>query len=890
MNEQDSNTDATIVKSQTISPIWFLPAVAALLGAWFLFQNMTHANVTIKIHFEHAESIIVDKTKLHYKGVIIGTVKKVELDATSGVNVIAEVESHAKFMLRKNTKFWLVSPKASLTSITGLDTLFSGSYINLQRGEGQYTTNFIAQTEQPISIPENARLINLRSDNAGSINVGTPIFYKNIKVGEVAAIRLERSAQAVNISAFVDGDYRHLVKNNSKFWNISGLSANISPAGIDISLNSITSLIAGGITFSSPEAGEALKNDAQFQLFNNIDDSKTGLSIELITDNINNLPKGAGILFKGLGIGRITDIQYSIQDQQFVVSALINPQFSDLVTAGSQFWIEQTSLTFAKIKNIGNVIKGDYIAFQPVHNSQLKSREKSTRFLIQQAEPPKSSVLSLVILSEDATGLNPDAPITYQGLKIGKITALDFSQKAGFIAVHIDIDHSYHYLINKHSQFYLLNGVNFKASLKGLEIQSTPIENLISGGIGLYNKKAVNKSLTVTLLNQDQFFRLYPSKAQVKVGLNVFSKPGTVNILSRELPSVSEGSPVYYRKLPIGEVSDFSIDNSGLMQTTLSIKGQYKHLINDHSVFWNISGFSADASFSGLKIQAESLLAIAAGGIAVGPGHREIDNKYSNGKYKLFSNQQQATTPTTLIRLTFSQAKDLQTGSKLRLKGLVVGEVIDLTLTSQQKVQATVNLKPEFAKQVACKGSRFWMVTSKASLSGVKNLSTLVTGAYINVSPGDGISEKYFKGEDAEPLLLPNQSGLRLILVADNAGSSGISSPVYHRQIQIGQVISKRLSYNASGVEITINIYPEYAHLIRQNSIFWLASGFNLDIGITGAALKATSLTSLIKGGISMSTPDNQSLQPKSDPLSRFELKKEMQEEWLNWRLAIPRL
>lgn len=889
MNEQDSKTEATVVKSQTISPIWFLPAVAALLGAWFLFQNITNANATIKIHFEHAESIIVDKTKLHYKGVIIGTVKKVELDATSGVNIIAEIESHAKFMLRKSTKFWLVSPKASLTSITGLDTLFSGSYINMQLGDGEYTTNFIAQTEQPISIPENARLINLQSENAGSIDVGTPLFYKNIQVGEVADIRLDRSGQTVNISAFVHGEYRHLVKNSSKFWNISGLSANISPTGIDISLNSITSLIAGGITFSSPEADEEIKGNAQFQLFNNIDDSKTGLPIELITNQINNLPKGAGILFKGLGIGRITDIQYSIKDEQFVVSALINPQFSDLITDGSQFWIEKTSLTFAKIKNIGNVIKGDYIAFQPVESSQLSSSKKSTRFLIQQAAPRKASALSLVVLTEDATGLNPEAPITYQGLKIGEITSLDFSEKEGFIEVRIDVAHQYNYLINKQSQFYLLNGVNFKASLKGVEIQSTPLENLISGGIGLYNKKPVNKSQTVAFLNKDQFFRLYPSKALVKVGLNVFSQPRTIKVLSRELPSATEGSPVYYRKLPIGEVSDFSIDNSGLMQTTLSIKGQYKHLINDQSVFWNISGFSADAGLTGLKIQAESLLSIAAGGIAVGPGHREIDNKYSNGKYKLFNNQKLATTPSTLISLTFNQANDLQTGSQLRLKGLVVGEVIDLTLTSQQKVRATVNLKPEFAKQVARKGSRFWMVNSEVTLSGVKNLSTLVTGAYINVSLGKGITEKYFTGEESEPLLTQNQSGLPIILRADNAGSTDISSPVYHRQIQIGQVISKRLSYNASGVEITINIYPKYSHLIRQNSIFWPASGFNLDIGITGAALKATSLTSLIKGGISMSTPDNQSLQPMSDAFSSFRLKNEMQKEWLNWTLAIPR-
>ncbi|WP_413698881.1 MlaD family protein [Psychromonas sp. KJ10-10] len=131
MTEQISNTHASSVKIKSISPIWFLPIVVAMLGFWILFQNVTNANTTINIHFQHADSIIVDKTRIRYKGVIVGTVKRVELDSESGVNVIAEIEAHAKFMLRQGTQFWLVSPKASLTSISGLDTLFSGSYINL---------------------------------------------------------------------------------------------------------------------------------------------------------------------------------------------------------------------------------------------------------------------------------------------------------------------------------------------------------------------------------------------------------------------------------------------------------------------------------------------------------------------------------------------------------------------------------------------------------------------------------------------------------------------------------------------------------------------------------------------------------------------------------------
>ena len=890
MNNHFSQKQAKIEKTHSISPIWFLPFIAALLGTWVLFQHITHANVEIKIHFENAGSIIVDKTKVRYKGVIVGTVKKIELDTSGGINIIAEIESHATFMLREKTKFWLVSPKASLTSISGLDTLFSGSYINLQPGDGDDSSVFNALTDQPISIPDNALLINLKSKTAGSITIGTPLFFKKIKVGEVARVRLNNNGQYVDIKAFVETKYRHLIKEDSKFWNISGLNANISRAGIDFKLDSLTSLIAGGITFSSPPKSAPITTHSEFELFESLDKTEMALAIELSLNNITNLPKGAGILFKGHGIGRITDIQYSIEKKQFVANAVINPQFSEMITEGAQFWLEKTSISFSKIANLGNIITGDYIAFSPAKSSQKKNNnKKTTHFVVQQTQKPAAPALPLLLLTEDATGLNSGDPVSYQGIKIGQISHLHFSDNGRFIETIININHQYQYLVNKNSQFYLLNGVNFKASLKGVKIQSTPLENIISGGIGLYNSRPVKKPTKTDTVIEKQPFRLYPSKEMAKLGKNVFSRSLNVALLSKQLPSVSEGSPVYYHKFPIGEVSSFSIDDSGLMRTNLSIKGQYKHLITKNSVFWNISGFNVDAGLSGIKIQAESLLSIASGGIAVDLAASNVSNQYANGLYKLFDSYQQATQPPQTISILFEQAYDLQIGSKLRLKGLVIGEIKELNLTRDNKVQALAELQPQFAKQVARKGSRFWIIRSELSFSGAKNLSTLVTGVYLNVLPGKGGAANKFAGEGNAPTLALKNIGLPLILLADNAGSTDIGSPVYHRQIQIGEVIDKQLSEDASGVEITVNIYPQYSHLIRKNSIFWPASGFNLDIGITGATLTSTSLTSLIKGGISMSTSDTQPLQPMSDAFTRFKLKKEMNDRWLEWKLVIPK-
>lgn len=878
---------AKIVKKRSISPIWFLPVVAALLGIWILYQNITHANTTIKIHFKNADSIIVDKTRIRYKGVIVGTVKKIELDTKSGVNVIAEIESHAKFMLREKTQFWLVSPKATLTSITGLDTLFSGSYINLHPGSGDEASNFNAVTEQPITIPDNALLVNLHSDDAGSISVGTPLFYKKIQVGEVVRVRLDKDDQLVNIKAFINDKYSHLIKENSKFWNISGLSANVTKAGINFQLDSLSSLIAGGITFSSPNNSEVLTESKSFTLFNNIEASAVGVNIKLSLNNITNLPKGAGIMFKGHGIGRITDIHYSIEQQKFIATASINPQFSEMMTEGAQFWLEKTALSFSEIKNLGNIISGDYISFLPATDASDKQKTKHD-FVVHQTQTPSETTLSLLLLTDDASGIDVGNPISYQGLQIGKITSLKFSNNGKYIETRIEIDHQYRYLINSSSQFYLLSGINVKASLNGVEVQSSPLKNMISGGIGLLNRYPVKKTTSVSIA-ENTHFRLYPSKSMAKLGKNVFSKPLNISLLSKKLPSVSEGSPVYYQRFPIGEVSGFEIDDSGLMRTNLAIKGQYKHLIGARSVFWNVSGFKVNADLSGLNIEAESLLSIAAGGIAVDIAPKGISTTFKNGDYKLFESYQKATQPTKQIHITFDQGYELQVGTKLRLKGLIVGEINQLNLNGNNRVEASVDIDPEFVNKVTRQGTRFWIVRSDISLSGAKNLSTLVTGVYLNVLPGQGKLTTEFKGEGKAPIIADKNVGLPIVILTDNGGSTEIGSPLYYRQIKIGEVIDKQLSKDAASVEITLNVYPQYSHLIRENSIFWPASGFNLNVGITGATLKSTSLTSLIKGGINMSTTDDEPLQPAANAFTKFNMKEEFNKKWLSWKLAIPK-
>ncbi|WP_094751867.1 PqiB family protein [Psychromonas sp. CD1] len=886
MTDVKSRNQATLAKKRVFSPIWFLPLLAAILGGWLLLTNITNANESISIHFTNAEGIIVDKTRIRYKGVIVGTVKKIELDSRSGINITATIESHATSMLRENTQFWLVSPQASLTAISGLDTLFSGSYINLHPGNGDTRNNFEAVSEPPVYIPKGALLVNLKSKQADSIGIATPLFYKKIKVGEVIKIQLAKDTRNVDISAFIDKKYSYLLHANSKFWNISGLNANISSNGFDLKIASISALIAGGITFSSPDNSPKLSTQKIFTLYNDFKESQHGVTITLILKSTENLSNGADIRFKGHNIGHLTEIKYVKNKKYFIAKATITPEFSDLMTQNAQFWLEKTSISFTKISNVSNIVRGNYIAFAPSIKSNATPKKQ---FNVNLEQLPLKPDLTLHLLTEDATGLNKNDPIQFQGIKIGEISRLHISNSGKFIEVMMQINTKYRYLINKQSKFYLLSGVNLQMSFTGIKLQSSPLENIISGGIGLYNQIPIPRNTPVSTLSKHQIFRLYASRAIAKEGKDIFTSPLTVNILSTKLPALNVGSPVYYHKFPIGEISSFNFDDSGLIRTTLIIKGSYKHLINAESVFWNVSGFKLSADLQGIKMQAESLLAITSGGIAVEQGNANINNRFKNGAYKLFASYQEAANPEKSITIIFENANNLKVGNKLKSNGLVIGEVKNLSLDENNKIQVIANIKAPFIKQVLHKNSRFWVVSSHISLSGAKNLSTLISGDYINVSPGNGQLTSIFKGELNEPLLPKNKQGLTIILLANNAGSTNIGSPVYHRQIQIGEVIAKQLNNDASGVEITLNIYPKYTTIIRQNSIFWPASGFNLDVGISGATLKTTSLTSLVKGGINMSTNDRYKLQAPAESNAHFTLQLDVQDKWFNWQLSIPK-
>ncbi|MFO6423469.1 MlaD family protein [Motilimonas sp. KMU-193] len=877
MTGQIEPATPVIIDKQRLSAIWFLPLLALFLGAWLLFQHLNNSASEIRIHFDNANSILVGKTRIKYQGVDIGKVTAIKLDEDiSGVYVVAEIEKQAAHMLKSDTQFWLVKAKASLTSgVSGLDTLFSGSYINMRPGVGVPATDFIASEEQPLTQPERGLIVKLLAEDMGSVSIGSPVYYKKIQVGEVYNFRLVRDAQEVEIQINIQSKYANLVKQNSRFWNVSGINAEFSFSGLKVHTESLASIISGAISFDSPADGNKAPSNFLFKLYNDVAAADRGAKVLLKLENISGINIGTPIIYRGFKAGKITYIDFDNDSNLFQAHAVIEPMFKNQLSSNSRFWLERAQIGLGGIKNLGNLIKGDYIGFQPEVGEPMRT------FVVADGDITDNNSLALSIVADDASGVNAGDPVYFRRLVAGKVKSIKLNQRADGVEINVLINPQFKHLVGANSRFYQSSGISVKASLEGLQVNADPISSFISGGISFYNP---NNKVSGKFLEQ---YRLYPDKSLAELGQAAFATPLNIRLLSDNMTSVTLGSPVYFRKLPVGKVTHYDLTRTGKIMIELSIFGQYRHLIKPNSLFWDVSGLDIKAGLSGVEVNADSLLAIAAGGIAFD----NIANKTTKAGdyYPLFDSFQSATEVKHTLELSLARADGLKPNTEVKYKGLTIGEITDLALDQRNdNVTATVALKAQFADRFLRQGSEFWLVNAKVSLQGAEHLDTVFTGPFIEAVPGSGKKQTRFSVSKSAPIVERNEAGLALVLIAPRAGSLTLGSPVYFRQVQVGKVTDFNITYSGDSVEVHINIEPKYQHLVRRNTVFWQASGFNMDIGITGASLKAESLEAILSGGISFATP-NGKVQAKAKAGQTFKLEQDFDDKWLTWQPKLPR-
>jgi paraquat-inducible protein B len=351
MNEQNSKEneiqdipEAMVQTRRQISIVWLVPIVAILIGGWLAYKGLSEKGPVVRISFESAEGLEAGKTKVRYKDVELGLVETIRFNADlTRVLVTAELVKEATPYLTENTQFWVVRPRVTASGVSGLGTLFSGAYIGMDPGrEGEPARRFKGLEIPPVvtaGMP--GREFLLMANTLGSLDIGDPVYYRQIQVGQVIGYELDDKGQSLKVKIFVNAPHDKHVRKNTRFWNASGFDLKLDASGLQLNTESMMSIMMGGIAFETPtslkvggpaEEGQIFRlYETRASIFERIYTEKVHYILNF-NESIRGLTVGSPVEFRGIKIGQVIDIESEFDLEKE------SPQITVLVETEPQRW------------------------------------------------------------------------------------------------------------------------------------------------------------------------------------------------------------------------------------------------------------------------------------------------------------------------------------------------------------------------------------------------------------------------------------------------------------------------------------------------------------------------------------------------------------------------
>ncbi|WP_068829843.1 PqiB family protein [Pseudomonas sp. BMS12] len=533
------------------SAIWILPLIALLIGGWLAWRAYQQAGIEVEIFFPSGEGIQANKTEVIYKGMTIGKVIGMELgdrENERGVWVSLEMDKRVEPHLLSNTRFWLVKPNVSLAGITGLETLVSGNYITVSPGDGEPTRKFVALTEEPPLADSTPGLhLTLKADRLGSLNRDSPVFYKQIQVGHVKSYRLTEDQSTVEVKIFIQPEFSSLVRKHTRFWNASGVSIDAGLSGVKVRTESLASILAGGIAFSTPEhRKDSPPTDPAipFRLYEDYQAAQAGIRVSLKLQDFDGLEPGrTPVLYKGTQLGTLKTIKVNEDLSGASVELMLDPRAEDYLTEGAEFWMVKPSISLAGITGLEALVKGNYIAIKPGEKGKPAVRD----FVARSKAPPLDLAapgLHLVLFADNLGSLEVGSPILYRQVKVGTIQSFQLSRNQQRVVLGAHIEPEYANLVNSSTRFWNASGVTLKGGLSsGIEVKSESLQTLMAGGVSFETpnpKAAVNRKIQRFTLHADR-----DSALQQGVAIQIKATTGD---------GISPGTAIRYKGIDVGEI------------------------------------------------------------------------------------------------------------------------------------------------------------------------------------------------------------------------------------------------------------------------------------------------------------------------------------------------
>jgi paraquat-inducible protein B len=306
--------------------IWILPAVVVLAGTFVVIHEMLAQGTSIEIRFHNAEDLEANKTKIRYKEVEIGEVRDIHVSKDrKEVIVTAIIHPDASEYLVEDTRFWVVRPRISAAGVTGLSTLVSGAYISVDVGQAAKRSKYFVGLEVPPIVTANlpGRGFVLNTEDLGSLNIGSLVFYRHIIAGQVVGYSMNPGGSGVTLAIFIDAPFDSYVTAATRFWQASGIDMSINSDGVKLRTESLTSILQGGIAFQSLPGVEpgTVPGDTAFILYPDQDramrpnDTETSAFVMYFKGSLRGLSAGAPVELHGIAVGEVrsVDLEYDSQ-------------------------------------------------------------------------------------------------------------------------------------------------------------------------------------------------------------------------------------------------------------------------------------------------------------------------------------------------------------------------------------------------------------------------------------------------------------------------------------------------------------------------------------------------------------------------------------------------
>lgn len=379
-NTSQTNTEPTddkdLNKAKTsrqkrLSPIWVVPIVAIIIGLWLVYDNYSSRGILVTLTMDNAEGIEAGNTLIRSRNVEVGRVESVQLsDDLSHAVLSARIQPELEDMLREDSRFWVVKPRIGREGISGLGTVLSGAYIQLEPGQAEEPRRkFPVSDIPPVAPAGQAGLrLSLVSHLGNSLRVGDPVSYQGFTVGRIEESLFEPESRTMQHQVFIEEPYTDLVTDSTRFWTSSGVDFRLDADGVRINVESLEALLGGGVTFGVPEElpmGQPVEPNTRFTLYADEDAAREGTFsryleyVLLVDESVRGLSKGAPVEFRGVRIGTVAAVPWNFTAPQpdsrarFAIPVLIRIEPQRIGIENSDIDLDEWQARFERMFNLG---------------------------------------------------------------------------------------------------------------------------------------------------------------------------------------------------------------------------------------------------------------------------------------------------------------------------------------------------------------------------------------------------------------------------------------------------------------------------------------------------------------------------------------------------------